>query len=262
MREIRDAPFAKTLLRRMEDAGFVPNHTRAKPGEGLPNRRDARRTPGSETVRQGATSYEASGTKHPTVLAHGHPRPRLAHAFRGVSVQLALARARATPAHRRRRRGPVRLCSRPSRRDAARETRGHRPDAAADAVCGGRGAGARGHVLVHAALRAALYENVLRANGGGDDGADGHRRRRPRRESVLAERANRLRFREPVRDVRAPVGRPRGARECPRRVLEAAERRAGRVGNKGGPGGTAAAAARSARSTTRACRRGGFEFCF
>ena len=36
VREIRDAPFAKTLLRRMEDAGFVPNHSRAKPGEGLP----------------------------------------------------------------------------------------------------------------------------------------------------------------------------------------------------------------------------------
>ena len=175
VREIRDAPFAKTLLRRMEDAGFVPNHTRAKPGEGIPE------TAVTHAATPGTRNFSSDeGAKHPTkhpvrsILRYSRMVIRLGSPTRSAvsRFQLALARARATPAHRRRRRGPVRPCSRPSTATLPRNA-GHRPDAPRRTRrAAGRGAGARGHVLVHAAPRAALYENVLRANGGGDDGAD------------------------------------------------------------------------------------------
>ena len=97
---------------------------------------------------------------------------------------------------------------------------------------------------------AALYENVLRANGGGDDGADETSR-------VVDAAARRKTFYENANE-RKPfaffanrfetyelrwVGR-RGARECPRRVLEAAAAIArGGLEIKVDPDGTFAAAA-------------------
>ena len=258
VREIRDAPFAKTLLRRMEDAGFVPNHSRAKPArEGLPTQ-----TAHAHATTRGTRnrpSGHRTGAKQPTygflrysrmvILGLGSPTRSAVSRF-----QLALALVLAQhlridaedvdlydPVFT-----PVDVATLRLKRVGTVLDR-----AAADAACGPDAAPARAATFWYMPhCEAALYENVLRANGGGDDGADETSR-------VVDAAARRKTFNENANE-RKPfaffanrfetyelrwVGR-RGARECPRRVLEAAAAIArGGLEIKVDPDGTFAAAA-------------------
>ena len=258
VREIRDAPFAKTLLRRMEDAGFVPNHSRAKPArEGLPTQ-----TAHAHATTRGTRnrpSGHRTGAKQPTygflrysrmvILGLGSPTRSAVSRF-----QLALALVLAQhlridaedvdlydPVFT-----PVDVATLRLKRVGTVLDR-----AAADAACGPDAAPARASTFWYMPhCEAALYENVLRANGGGDDGADETSR-------VVDAAARRKTFNENANE-RKPfaffanrfetyelrwVGR-RGARECPRRVLEAAAAIArGGLEIKVDPDGTFAAAA-------------------
>ena len=258
VREIRDAPFAKTLLRRMEDAGFVPNHTRAKPGEGLPE------TAVTHAATPGTRNFSSDeGAKHPTkhpvrsilrysrmvILGLGSPTCSAVSRFQ-LSLALVLARHLRIDAEDVDLYDPVftpvDVATLRAKRVGTVLDR-----AAADAACGPDAAPARAATFWYMPhCEAALYENVLRANGGGDDGADETSR-------VVDAAARRKTFNENANE-RKPfaffanrfetyelrwVGR-RGARECPRRVLEAAAAIArGGLEIKVDPDGTFAAAA-------------------
>ena len=225
VREIRDAPFAKTLLRRMEDAGFVPNHTRAKPGEGLPE------TAVTHAATPGTRNFSSDeGAKHPTkhpvrsilrysrmvILGLGSPTRSAVSRFQ-LALALVLARHLRIDAEDVDLYDPVftpvDVATLRAKRVGTVLDR-----AAADAACRpGRGAGARVHVLVHAALRgcavrkrspgrtaaATTARTRLRSSSTPRRG----RKRKRTRTRTRRQRSRRLRFREPVRDVRAPVGR-------------------------------------------------------
>ena len=253
VREIRDAPFAKTLLRRMEDAGFVPNHTRAKPGEGLPETAHAHATTRGTRNRP---SGHRTGAKQPTygflrysrmvILGLGSPTRSAVSRF-----QLALALVLAQhlridaedvdlydPVFT-----PVDVATLRAKRVGTVLDR-----AAADAACGPDAAPARAATFWYMPhCEAALYENVLRANGGGDDGADETSRVVDARKTFCENANERKPFaffanRFETYELRW-VGR-RGARECPRRVLEAAAAIArGGLEIEVDPDGTFAAAA-------------------
>ena len=251
VREIRDAPFAKTLLRRMEDAGFVPNHSRAKPGEGLPE------TAHTHATTRGTRNRPSGhpGAKQPTgflrysrmvILGLGSPTRSAVSRF-----QLALALVLAQhlridaedvdlydPVFT-----PVDVATLRLKRVGTVLDR-----AAADAACGPDAAPARASTFWYMPhCEAALYENVLRANGGGDDGADETSRVVDARKTFCENANERKPFaffanRFETYELRW-VGR-RGARECPRRVLEAAAAIArGGLEIEVDPDGTFAAAA-------------------
>lgn len=261
VREIRDAPFAKTLLRRMEDAGFVPNHTRAKPGEGLPE------TAVTHAATPGTRNFSSDeGAKHPTkhpvrsilrysrmvILGLGSPTRSAVSRFQ-LALALVLARHLRIDAEDVDLYDPVftpvDVATLRAKRVGTVLDR-----AAADAACGPDAAPARASTFWYMPhCEAALYENVLRANGGGDDGAD--------ETSFVVDAAARTKTKTNANanaSTFAPfaffanrfetyelrwVGR-RGARECPRRVLEAAAAIArGGLEIKVDPDGTFAAAA-------------------
>lgn len=261
VREIRDAPFAKTLLRRMEDAGFVPNHTRAKPGEGLPE------TAVTHAATPGTRNFSSDeGAKHPTkhpvrsilrysrmvILGLGSPTRSAVSRFQ-LALALVLARHLRIDAEDVDLYDPVftpvDVATLRAKRVGTVLDR-----AAADAACGPDAAPARAATFWYMPhCEAALYENVLRANGGGDDGAD--------ETSFVVDAAARTKTKTNANanaSTFAPfaffanrfetyelrwVGR-RGARECPRRVLEAAAAIArGGLEIKVDPDGTFAAAA-------------------
>ena len=264
VREIRDAPFAKTLLRRMEDAGFVPNPSRAKPGEGLPDGAETHAaTPGTRNRSSGEGAKHP--TKHPTgilrysrmvILGLGSPTRSAVSRF-----QLALALVLAQhlridaedidlydPVFT-----PVDVATLRAKRVGTVLDR-----AAADAACGPDAAPARASTFWYMPhCEAALYENVLRANGGGDDGADetsfvvdaaARRMTKTKTKTKTKTNANDggafafFANRFETYELRW-VGR-RGARECPRRVLEAAAAIArGGLEIEVDPDGTFAAAA-------------------
>jgi len=277
VREIRDAPFAKTLLRRMEDAGFVPNHSRAKPGEGLPE------TAVTHATTRGTRNRPSGhpGAKQPTgflrysrmvILGLGSPTRSAVSRF-----QLALALVLAQhlridaedvdlydPVFT-----PVDVATLRAKRVGTVLDR-----AAADAACGPDAAPARASTFWYMPhCEAALYENVLRANGGGDDGVSGgvsggvpgdvsgdgadetsfvvdaaaQTKTKTKTKTKTNANANDAPFaffanRFETYELRW-VGR-RGARECPRRVLEAAAAIArGGLEIEVDPDGTFAAAA-------------------
>ena len=258
VREIRDAPFAKTLLRRMGDAGFVPNHTRAKPGEGLPE------TAVTHAATPGTRNFSSDeGAKHPTkhpvrsilrysrmvILGLGSPTRSAVSRFQ-LALALVLARHLRIDAEDVDLYDPVftpvDVATLRAKRVGTVLDR-----AAADAACGPDAAPARAATFWYMPhCEAALYENVLRANGGGDDGADETSR-------VVDAAARRKTFYENANEHKPFaffanrfetyelrwVGR-RGAFECPRRVLEAAAAIArGGLEIKVDPDGTFAAAA-------------------
>ena len=271
VREIRDAPFAKTLLRRMEDAGFVPNHSRAKPArEGLPTQ-----TAHAHATTRGTRnrpSGHRTGAKQPTygflrysrmvILGLGSPTRSAVSRF-----QLALALVLAQhlridaedvdlydPVFT-----PVDVATLRAKRVGTVLDR-----AAADAACGPDAAPARASTFWYMPhCEAALYENVLRANGGGDDGVSGGVSGDGADETsfvvdAAAQTKTKTKTKTKTNANDAPfaffanrfetyelrwVGR-RGARECPRRVLEAAAAIArGGLEIKVDPDGTFAAAA-------------------
>ena len=206
VREIRDAPFAKTLLRRMEDAGFVPNHTRAKPGEGLPE------TAVTHAATPGTRNFSSDeGAKHPTkhpvrsilrysrmvILGLGSPTRSAVSRFQ-LALALVLARHLRIDAEDVDLYDPVFT---PVDVATLRPAVGTVLDrAAADAACGpdARRRASTFWYMPH--CEAALYENVLRANGGGDDegavsfvvGAAARTAKRTR--ARTRQRSRRLRF--------------------------------------------------------------------
>ena len=208
VREIRDAPFAKTLLRRMEDAGFVPNHTRAKPGEGLPE------TAVTHAATPGTRNFSSDeGAKHPTkhpvrsilrysrmvILGLGSPTRSAVSRFQ-LALALVLARHLRIDAEDVDLYDPVftpvDVATLRAKRVGTVLDR-----AAADAACGPDAAPARAATFWYMPhCEAALYENVLRANGGGDDGAGrdiavvGATARRKTFRKRARTNANRLRF--------------------------------------------------------------------
>ena len=267
VREIRDAPFAKTLLRRMEDAGFVPNPSRAKPGEGLP---ETAHTHATTRGTRNRPSGHRTGAKQPTygflrysrmvILGLGSPTRSAVSRF-----QLALALVLAQhlridaedvdlydPVFT-----PVDVATLRLKRVGTVLDR-----AAADAACGPDAAPARASTFWYMPhCEAALYENVLRANGGGDDGVSGGVSGDGADETsfvVDAAAQTKTKTKTKTNANDAPfaffanrfetyelrwVGR-RGARECPRRVLEAAAAIArGGLEIEVDPDGTFAAAA-------------------
>jgi hypothetical protein len=264
VREIRDAPFAKTLLRRMEDAGFVPNPSRAKPGEGLPDGAETHAaTPGTRNRSSGEGAKHP--TKHPTgilrysrmvILGLGSPTRSAVSRF-----QLALALVLAQ--HLRIDAEDVDLYDPVFTPVDVATLRANRVGtvldrAAADAACGPDAAPTRASTFWYMPhCEAALYENVLRANGGGDDGADetsfvvdaaARRMTKTKTKTKTKTNANDggafafFANRFETYELRW-VGR-RGARECPRRVLEAAAAIArGGLEIEVDPDGTFAAAA-------------------
>jgi hypothetical protein len=236
VREIRDAPFAKTLLRRMEDAGFVPNHSRAKPTrEGLPTQTAHAHATHTRGTRNRPSGHR-DGAKQPAtgflrysrmvILGLGSPTRSAVSRF-----QLALALVLAQ--HLRIDAEDVDLYDPVFTRVDAETMRAKKVGtvldrAAADLACGPDAAPARAPTFWYMPhCEVALYENVLRANGGGDDvmgggddsgGGDGGdaAARQKKKRAPLVFLGNRFETYE----LRW-VGR-RGAPECPTRVLEAA----------------------------------------
>jgi hypothetical protein len=272
VREIRDAPFAKTLLRRMEDAGFVPNHSRAKPArEGLPTQTAHAHATHTRGTRNRPSGHR-DGAKQPAtgflrysrmvILGLGSPTRSAVSRF-----QLALALVLAQhlridaedvdlydPVFT-----PVDVATLRAKRVGTVLDR-----AAADAACGPDAAPARASTFWYMPhCEAALYENVLRANGGGDDGVSGGVSGDGADETsfvvdAAAQTKTKTKTKTKTNANDAPfaffanrfetyelrwVGR-RGARECPRRVLEAAAAIArGGLEIEVDPDGTFAAAA-------------------
>ena len=261
VREIRDAPFAKTLLRRMEDAGFVPNHTRAKPGEGLPE------TAVTHAATPGTRNFSSDeGAKHPTkhpvrsilrysrmvILGLGSPTRSAVSRFQ-LALALVLARHLRIDAEDVDLYDPVftpvDVATLRAKRVGTVLDR-----AAADAACGPDAARARVHVLVHAALRGC----AVRKRSQGERRRRRRARTRLRSSSTAAARTKTKTNANANASTFAPfaffanrfetyelrwVGR-RGAFECPRRVLEAAAAIArGGLEIEVDPDGTFAAAA-------------------
>ena len=241
VREIRDAPFAKALVRRMEDAGFVPN-ARATSGEGNASSSPGRHAEDAETNSNSAVSVsgDAETTPHPrrrrmanaprfsrmVILGLGSPTLSAVSRFQ-LALALVLAERFGLEEQ------DVDLYDPVFTRFDAETMRAKKVGtvidrAAADAACGPDAAPARAPTFWYMPhCEVALYENVLRANGGGDDvmgggddsgggdGADAAARQKKKR-APLALLGNRFETYE----LRW-VGR-RGAPECPTRVLEAA----------------------------------------
>lgn len=240
VREIRDAPFAKALLRRMEDAGFVPN-ARATPGEGNAASSPGRHAEDAETSSNAAVSETGDAETTPrarrrrmanaprfsrmVILGLGSPTLSAVSRF-----QLALALVLAE--HLGLEEKDVDLYDPVFTPVDAETMRAKKVGtvldrAAADAACGPDAAPARAPTFWYMPhCEVALYENVLRANGGGNDtgggddsgGGDGGdaAARKKKKRAPLAFLGNRFETYE----LRW-VGR-RGAPECPTRVLEAA----------------------------------------
>ena len=275
VREIRDAPFTKTLLRRMEDAGFVPNDAPAKPGERRapsPGRRaENADAPASSVARLDAASedeFDASSSElcrnvsrdadaenektlrgvplrfaRMVILGLGSPTRSAVSRFQ-LGLALVLAERLAIggddvrmydPAF-----SPVDVATLRNKNVGVVLDR-----AAANALCGPDAARAREATFWYMPhCEAALYENVLRANAraerpeqrpGDVDIDDGDATPSRRRFAFCGNRFETYELRW--------VGRA-DAPECPRRVLEAAAAIArGGVEIQVDPDGTFAAAA-------------------